>query len=116
MIYMVHGANADEVRNMIEQGKCIDAIYEARGYVLEYPLKNNTMTRMLAIDEPVIEDYTAFDRGDLCADIDRALGDLIERTMHRYMPHDLAQGVRRQLCGDLADIVIDYDKSQGSST
>jgi hypothetical protein len=64
--------------------------------------------------ETAIEDYTAFDRGDLCADIDRAMGDLIERTMHRYMPRDLAQGVRRQLCGDLADIVIDYDKSSSN--
>jgi hypothetical protein len=66
--------------------------------------------------ETAIEDYTAFDRGDLCADIDRALGDLIERTMHRYMPKKIAHNVRRAFVSELADKVIEYDKSQGSST
>lgn len=62
--------------------------------------------------KPAIDDYTAYDRGDLSADIDCALGDLLERVVNRYMPGELARDVRRQICGDLADIVIDYDKSQ----
>ena len=57
------------------------------------------------------DDYTAYDRGDLCLEIDRALGDLLERVINRYMPRELAADVRQQICGDLADIVIDYDKS-----
>ncbi len=63
--------------------------------------------------QQAIDDYTAYDRGDLCSELDRALGDLIERVIHRYMPQELAGDVRRQICGDLADIVIDYDKSHG---
>ena len=61
--------------------------------------------------EQAIEDYTAYDRGDLCSEIDRALGDLLERTMHRYMPRQIAKEVRRTAIDKLADKVIRYDKS-----
>lgn len=60
--------------------------------------------------EQAIEDYTAYDKGDLCHELDRALGDLIERAMHRYMPKKIAHAVRRATINDLADTVIDYDK------
>lgn len=80
-----------------------------------------TMRKALAFEkglrdmiETAIEEYTAYDRGDLCAELDRALGDLIERTIHRYMPREHARDVRRQMCEDLADIVIDYDKSSSN--
>lgn len=65
--------------------------------------------------ETALEDYTAYDRGDLCSELDRALGDLIERTMHRHMPRKIAQAIRRNLIGELADKVIEYDQSHGKS-
>ncbi len=66
--------------------------------------------------ETATEDYTAFDRGDLCSELDRVLGDLIERTMHRYMPRKTAGQVRRNIVQELADKVIDYDKSSSHSS
>lgn len=66
--------------------------------------------------ETAVEDYTAYDRGDLCSELDRVLGDLIERTMHRYMPRELARATRRNKINELADGVIDYDKSSSNST
>ena len=65
--------------------------------------------------ETVLEDYTAYDRGDLCSELDRALGDLIERTMHRYMPKKMAHNVRRTTVSGLADKVIEYDQSTSHS-
>ena len=63
------------------------------------------------IEQARADDYTTYDRGDLCSEIDRALGDLLERTMHRYFPRKDAHQVRRHTISDLADKVIDYDKS-----
>lgn len=65
--------------------------------------------------ETALEDYTAYDRGDLCSELDRALGDLIERTMHRYMPRKIAQSIRRNKISELADSVIGYDQSHDKS-
>ena len=98
MIYLMNGMSAEWVREMVKNGTPVrvDAIYFEHS------------TTELATD-----DYTAYDRGDLCSEIDRALGDMLERVINRYMPGDLARDVRHQICGDLADIVIDYDKSNG---
>lgn len=99
MSYMIQGLNAEWVRKMREQGTCVDAVYEATGTYVEAS----------------IDDYTAYDRGDLCSELDRVLGDLIERTMHRYMPRKIAQSVRRNKISELADSVIGYDQTHGES-
>lgn len=61
----------------------------------------------------LIDDYTAYDRGDLCSELDRALGDLIERVLHRYMTREEAQVERRNSIGDFADTIIQRDKAHG---
>lgn len=66
--------------------------------------------------ETAPEDYTTYDRGDLCSELDSVLGDLIERTMHRYMPRKIAGAIRRNLIGELADKVIEYDQTHGKSS
>ncbi len=65
--------------------------------------------------EATLDDYTVYDRGDLCSELDRALGDLIERTMHRYMPRKIAQSVRRNKINELDDSIIGYDQTHGKS-
>lgn len=64
--------------------------------------------------ETALEEYTTYDRGDLCADLDRALGDLVKRTLHRYMPRDRAERLRQEYIDHLADEVIAYDKGNSN--
>lgn len=73
-------------------------------------------TRVLEQTEITVEDYTAYDRGDLCSELDRALGDLIERTMHRYMPREEAKAERHNSINNFADKVIARDKAHGKIT
>ena len=65
--------------------------------------------------QSLVEEYTAYDRGDLCADIDRVLGDVIKRALHRYMPRDEAERLRQEYVGHFADEVIAYDKGNSHS-
>lgn len=66
---------------------------------------------VLADGLPDTEDYTAYDRGALCEELDRALGEQIERLMHRYMPKSAAKEERRNAAKHLADRIIVRDKS-----
>ena len=59
-------------------------------------------------------DHTAYDRGDLCVELDQALGDLIERIAHRYIPKQSAHNLRRKTITDIADSVIAHDTQSNS--
>lgn len=64
--------------------------------------------------EQAIENYTTYDRGALCEELDAVLGDQIERTMHRYMPKSAAKEERRDAAKHFADRIIAYDKSSSN--
>jgi hypothetical protein len=60
---------------------------------------------------PDATDYTTYDRGALCEEIDGVLGDQIERLMHRYMPKSAAKEERHEATKHFADRIIARDKS-----
>jgi|SRR6266705_574215 len=59
--------------------------------------------------EPAVN---GFDRGDLLADIDRCVGDAIERVIHRYLPREAAKGMRRGIIDQLGDAIVRFDEVQ----
>lgn len=58
------------------------------------------------------EPQSAYDVGDLLSEIDEAMGPIIERTAHRYLPKPMAQDIRKKFVRQVADTAIQYDKLQ----
>lgn len=61
--------------------------------------------RWVAVAPPEPELVNGHDRGDLLADIDRALGDIFERTMQRYVGPARARELRRAIIEELGNEV-----------
>lgn len=51
-----------------------------------------------------------YDKGDLLSDLDRQMGDAIERAVNRYLPRDIAQQVRREMVKEIGEKVITFDR------
>lgn len=62
-------------------------------------------TEWEALRSPEPELINGHDRGDLLADIDRALGDIFERTMQRYVGPTRARELRRAIVEELGNEV-----------
>lgn len=59
-------------------------------------------------------EHTTYDLGDLRAELDNRIGDLIEKTAHRYLPRDVARHVRRNMVSDIADKIVRWDNDHGT--
>lgn len=58
-------------------------------------------------DNPV----NGYDIGDLLTEIDEAMGPAVERTAHRYLPKPMAQDIRRKFVKQIADTVVQHDRT-----
>ena len=56
------------------------------------------------------EDLIGYDRGDLLTDLDRQIGDVIERAVNRYHDRELARQLRKTTVEDLGDKIITFDR------
>jgi len=51
-----------------------------------------------------------FDRGDLFTDLDRQIGEPIERAVNRYLDRELARQIRRTIVEEIGEKVISFDR------
>lgn len=59
-------------------------------------------------------EISTYDLGDLRSELDDRIGDLIEKTAHRYVPRDVAKHVRRNIVSDIADKIVQWDNDHGT--
>ena len=57
-----------------------------------------------------LTEQSAYDMGDLLSEIDEAMGPIIERIAHRYLPKPMAQDIRKKFVRQVADTVVQHGK------
>lgn len=68
--------------------------------ISEIPNRAQTTT------DPIV----GFDKGDLLSDIDRQIGDVIERTVNRYLDREMARQIRKVAVEDIGEKIITFDR------